>query len=216
MFQKTLIFVVIFLISSLLLSQSIYNGSINTLAGWDGTVVDGRDNGAFNGTSSYQLSINSPFDEDTGSGSGLFLAGAVNCSETQTLPDAAEGQEVTAYVDICIDANWTSLVISFYEGGGDKWDVYTDSYIDIVNTADPNYVPVTPDTDGTLDTFTTVQTRPFTLPAFSGGDHYRFFIGTSNSVSGYVGATAGVSQFAFDNVRINPPATKASSWEIYQ
>jgi len=216
MFQKTLILVVIFLLSSLLFSQSIENGSVNTLLGWDGTSSQGRDNGAFQGTISYQALINSPFDEDTGSGSGSFLAGAVACSETQTISDAVTGQEVIAYVDICIDSNWTSLVIAFYEGGGTTWDIITDSAIDVANPSSPNYVPVTPDTDGTLDTFTTVSTRIINLPPFRTGDHYRFFIGTSNSLSGYSGATAGVSKFAFDNVRINPPATKASSWEIYQ
>lgn len=214
MFQKTLILVVIFLLSSLLYSQSIYNGSINTLSGWDGTTVDGRENGAFNATIEYQALINSPFDEDTASGSGLFTAQSTMVSETQDI-HGTEGQEVTAYVDICIDNNWTSLVIALYLGGS-TWDTIADSAIDVANTSYANYVPVTPDTDGTLDTFTTVATRTITLPALGSDTEYRFFIGTSNTESGWGGATAGVSKFAFDNVRINPPLAKVSRWEIYQ
>ena len=214
MFQKTLIFVVIFLLSSLLLSQTIENGSINTLIGWDTTSGEGRANGPYTGTIEYQALINSPFDENTGSGSALFTATGSGVSETQDIL-GTEGQEVTAYVDIVRDGTWTtSLVIALYRSGY-TWDVITDSAIDIANPSSPNYIP--PDTDGTLDSFTTVSTITVNLPALDplGDTNYAFYIGTSNSISGYGGAVNG-GKFAFDNVRINPPVAKASSWEIYQ
>ena len=39
---------------------TVINGSFNTLSGWDGTAVEGRENGSFQGTGLYQSAINSP------------------------------------------------------------------------------------------------------------------------------------------------------------
>jgi hypothetical protein len=207
MFQKTLILVVIFLLSSLLFSQSIENGSLAVSGvGWDITSGEGRENGPYNATFTYQASINSPFDINPTSGSGLVTLTSTYMSETQVILGAAEGQEVTLYADISIDASWTRLTFGFYLSGA-TWDIVPGGSIDVVPL-------VTPDTDGTLDTFTTVSVTVILPPLGVGDTTYRAFIGTA-CVPWDVGGSAG-SQFAFDNVRINPPVAKASSWEIYQ
>lgn len=207
MFQKTLILVVIFLLSSLLFSQSIENSSLAVSGvGWDTTSGEGRGNGPYNATFTYQASINSPYDSNTTSGSGLVTQTAAWMSETQDILGASAGQEVTLYADISRDASWTRLTFGVYLSGA-TWDVVPGGSIDVVPL-------VTPDTDGTLDTFTTVSVT-VTLPALGVGDTtYRAFIGTACDPWTSSGSTG--SKFAFDNVRINPPVTKASGWEIYE
>jgi len=89
MFQKTLILVVIFLLSSLLFSQSIENGSLAVSGvGWDTTSGEGRENGPYMATFTYQASINSPFDINPTSGSGLVTLTSTWMSDKFFIPDA--------------------------------------------------------------------------------------------------------------------------------
>ena len=50
--------VLFFSLAGLCLAQfTVINGSFNTLSGWDGIAVGGRENGAFQGTVEYQVDL---------------------------------------------------------------------------------------------------------------------------------------------------------------
>lgn len=202
-----------FSLAGLCLAQfTVINGSFNTLSGWDGTIVEGRENGAFQGTVEYQAAINSPNDEDTGSGSALFISGAVNCSFTQQLGINAEGQTLTIYADIAWDGDWDYIYFGFYEDN--TWDRIEGASIDIT-------LEVPADTDGTLDDFHTVMaTGPVTTTA----NPVRVFFGTSCLPWTGGALTSGTSSFAVDRVSTTPPVTptptpgeaSAINWFFYE
>ncbi len=175
---------------SALAQYTIYNGHMDgNIAGWDGTLVDGRENGGFNGTTAYQA-INSSFDTSyPGSGSVLFTATAGNCSLTQELNINTEGQTLSVSADIAWDGTWTNFFFGFYEGDP-TWNRLEDCSFEI--TTDD--VPA--DTDGTLDSFTRVTIRNVTLG--TNGLKARIFFGTSCTPN-YTGAVIGTS-IAVDNV----------------
>jgi len=203
-----------FSLAGLCLAQfTVINGSVNTLSGWDGTIVEGRENGAFQGTVVYQAAINSSNDEDTGSGSALFTADASLCSFTQQLGINAEGQTLTIYADIAWDGDWDYIYFGFYEDN--VFDRIEGASIDITQE-----VPA--DTDGTLDDFHTVMA---TGPLTTTGNPVRVFFGTS--CDPYTGGalTIGTSSFAVDRVSTAPPGptptptpvpASAINWFFYE
>ena len=192
---------------------TVINGSINTLSCWDGTTVEGRASQVFQGTVVYQAAINSPNDEDTGSGSALFTGDALFCSLTQQLGINAEGQTLTIYADIAWDGDWDYIYFGFYEEGVN--DRMLDASIDIT-------LEVPADTDGTLDDFHTVMA---TGPLTTTGNPVRVFFGSS--CTPYTGGpiTFGTSSFAVDRVSTTPPGptptptpipASAINWFFYE
>ena len=168
---------------------TIYNGHLEgNHAGWDGIVVDGRENGGFGGSTAYQA-INSSFDTSyPSSGSVLFTASSSACSLTQQLNFTASGQVYSISADIAWDGTWTNFFFGFYEEN--LWDRMTDCSFEITSSDVPS------DTDGTLDSFTRVSIRDVTMS--SSGNPVRVFFGTSCS-PGFGGAPVG-SKIAVDNV----------------
>jgi len=170
-------------------SFSVYNGHMDSLAGWDAVNVDGRDNGPFQGTVALQA-INSSSDTSPTPGSivftlsGTFLMGSL----TQDLKITATGQKVSVSADVARDGNWTSgLIFGFYNATG--WDIYTGCYVDVTTLGSA-------DTDGTLNSFYSVAVNDVTLPNDS--SVVRVFIG--NSAGPYINSTVG-AKFAIDNVK---------------
>ncbi|MCD6385618.1 hypothetical protein J7M23_07535 [Candidatus Sumerlaeota bacterium] len=186
---------------------TIINGHFEgNIAGWDGTPVDGRENGPFQGTAAYQA-INSSNDTAyPSSGSVLFTADSGACSLSQQLGFNAEGQTLSVSADIAWDGSWTNLYFGFYEDN--VWNRIEGASIEIT----PSLVP--PDTDGTLDSFTRVCIKDVILT--NTGNPVRVYFGTSCS-PGWGGANVGTS-IAVDNVvpyydPIMP--TEAKNWYLY-
>ncbi len=192
---------------------TVINGSVNTLSGWDGTTVEGRASQVYQGTVVYQAAINSPNDEDTGSGSALFIAGDLYCSLTQQLGINAEGQTLTIYADIAWDGDWDYIYFGFYEENAN--DRIVDASIDIT-------LEVPADTDGTLDDFHTVMA---TGPLTTTGNPVRVYFGTSCTPWSGGPLTIGTSSFAIDRVSTAPPGptptptplpASATNWFFYE
>lgn len=184
----------------------IENGSMAlsgaNIPGWDGTSTMGRDNGAFNGTVTHQA-IDSPSDPNPGSGSLVFEFTGAAGSLSQRIDLTGSGQTLQGFsADIAHDGSFTALVITFYEENA--WDCVPGSSVDVIAEGVPA------DTDGTLDSFTTVTVPSFTMT--SSGNPLRILIGTSTSCSGFSGHQVG-SKFAIDNVRLL--STSVEEWMLY-
>ena len=202
------------LCSAALAQFTILNGSFDgDLYGWDGVLVEGRENGPYMGSVAYQT-INSPNDPVSGSGSILFTGSGNLCSLSQQLGILAQGQTLTIYADIARDDNWDYLIFGFYDenapGGG--WNICPDASVDVV--------PLVPaDTDGTLDSFVRIEA---TGPVTNTDGNLRVFIGSS--CDPYTSTQSG--QFAIDYVSTEfapptptptaTPPSSASFWCLYE
>ncbi len=207
---KTLFIISSFIfISPLLFSQTYtvvnphFNGTApSTISGWDGVTVDSRENGPYNGTILYQA-VNSPYDTETASGSLVFTSGAAFCSLSQALGITAQGQTVSIYADIAWDGDWDRINFGFYDAT--SWDIIAGCSVDIAPL-------VTADTDGILDSFTTVEIKDVVLP--TSGAAVRVFIGTSCTPWTSGPKTIGTSKFAIDNIRAVNNSSE-TNWNLY-
>ncbi len=192
-------------ISALAAVYTVENGSMAlngaAINGWDSSSAEARDNGPFRGAVSHQA-IDSPSDPNPGSGSLVFTAaGTGACSLSQETLITANGQEVSLSADVARDDAWSAgqLIFGFYDST--SWDCLAGCTINLAPL-------VTPDTDGTLDTFTPVSVTA-TLP--TSGATVRIIIGTSCDT--YFSPPAG-AKFAIDNVRPDPP-TAVEDWMLF-
>ncbi|MCX6998711.1 MAG: hypothetical protein NT106_00180 [Candidatus Sumerlaeota bacterium] len=184
-------------------SFSVYNGHMDSLAGWDGITVDGRDNGPYQGTATFQA-INSSSDTSPTPGSivftlsGTFLMGSL----TQDLKITASGQKVSISADVARDGNWTSgLIFGFYDITT-TYDVYPGCSVDVTTLGSA-------DTDGTLNSFYTVAVNNVTLP--NDGTNVRVFLG--NTATPWTATTIG-AKFAIDNVKALVSSGEPE-WNLY-
>jgi hypothetical protein len=181
-------------------SFSVYNGHMDNLTGWDGITVDGRDNGPYNGTATFQA-INSSGDTSLTQGSLVFTLTSTMGSLSQGLNITATGQKVSISADVARDGNWTSgLIFGFYDATG--WEIYTGCNVDVTTLGSA-------DIDGTLNSFYTVAVNDVTLPNDS--SVVRVLIG--NSCSPYTASTVG-AKFAIDNVKALVSSGE-SEWDLY-
>lgn len=196
--------VIILMVSSALAQYSVWNPSLaGNIEGWDGTVVDGRDNGAFQCTSAYQA-ISSAADPVAGSGSVVVTAEAPFCSLTQQLKFTATGQTLSIAAEISHDGTWDRLHFGFYEEN--VWDIMPAASVDIIGT-----VPA--DTDGTLDTFYRVEV---TGELTNTSNPVRVFFGSA--CTPYAGGAQNISgptasKFAVDFVQT--PPSSVGEWQLY-
>jgi hypothetical protein len=173
------------------------------IPGWDATSGESRECGPFGGTVAHQA-IDSAGDPNQGSGSVVFTFSAGSGSLTQQILLTTQGQTVESYsIDVAHDGGCTALVVGLYEEN--NWNVLDGGYKEIIAEGVPA------DTDGTLDSFTTVTIPSFTVPN-SAGNNMRVFVGTS-ATGAYGAATVG-AKVAIDNVRLSP-ASAVADWTLY-
>ncbi|MDK2972304.1 MAG: hypothetical protein PWP23_2059 [Candidatus Sumerlaeota bacterium] len=175
-----------------------------TIPGWDTTSAESRDNGPYNGTVSHQA-IDSPLDPNAGSGSLVFEFTNASGSLTQQILLNTAGQEMESFsVEIAHDGQCGALLVGLYQEN--VWDVLAGGFVDVIDAGVPA------DTDGTLDTFTTVTVPMFTVDN-SSGNPMRLFIGTAGGSAygqGVVGA-----KVAVDYVRLENQPASVTEWTLY-
>ncbi len=183
------------------ISYTILNPSMTATGG----VVDSWS--LFQGTGTHQPSIDSPGDPNPGSGSLLFTFNASAASITQDTGLTASGQALRGFsVDLAHDGTLLHLIIGFYEADP-VWDIFLDPVGGFKEAIVELAVPG--DTDGTLDSFTTVNIPTYTVN--SAGHAIYLYVGTS--ATGAYDAPVG-AKIAIDNVRLEPDASVAD-WILF-
>lgn len=187
---------------------TVENGSFaadqGAVIGWDTSSAEGRANGPFGGTIAHQGAIDSADDPNQGSGSLLYTFTAASGSLSQQILVTDTGQTIESFsVDLAHDGSFVALVVGFYQES--IFDIYAGGSTEVIAANVPA------DTDGTLDEFQTVTIPAFETP--NTNSPIRIFVGTS-ATGAYGGATANVSQFAIDNVRVNT-GSNVSNWMMY-
>jgi len=120
----------------------------------------------------------------------------------QDLKILATGQTLSVTADIARDNQWgAELCFGFYDAN--TWDVFAGCFINVIPL-------VTPDTDGTLDTFYKVVVNNVTLPT----NNYPVFLFLGNSADTYASATVG-AQCAIDNVQAIVIPSSVEEWDLY-
>lgn len=158
--------------------------------------------GGYNGSIAHQT-IDSPGDPNKPTGSLLFTFSAASGSLTQDTGLTATGQTLTGYrVDFAHDGQCSNLILGFYESNA--WDIFPGSGVNVITLGVPA------DTDGTLDTFTTVEIPSYTVN--SSGNPILLFIGTS--CTGAYGSAVAGAKFALDNVRLISTSA-VQEWSLY-